>query len=166
MALDKLAESLGARPAFTRRQSNALIAPAVWADKPLLLAKPQQYMNLSGGPVGSLVKFYRVPLENLLVCYDELDLPVGSLRLRPEGSAAGHNGMRSILQSLGTSAVPRMRIGIGRPSAGKPGANYVLSDFRGEDAEQIQAALARAVDAVKMFVEQGIVAAMNRHNSA
>ncbi len=163
MLLDRLAAELGAR--FTRKQSNALVTGAPAGEHTLALAKPQTYMNLSGGPVASLVKFYRLPLERLLVCYDELDLPVGAIRLRAEGGTAGHNGMRSISQSLGTQAFPRLRIGIGRPSAGKPGAGYVLSDFRGEDAEVMDLTLNQAVEAVLLFVNEGLVAAMNRYNT-
>ncbi len=163
LLLDRLVERhkwLG----FTRRQGKALITTGQLGQTPLVLAKPQTFMNLSGEAVGSLVRFYDLPLERLLVCLDEIDLPLGTLRLRPEGGSAGHNGLRSIIEQLGTEAFPRLRLGVGRPPGSKAAAGYVLRDFRGEDLEIMRLALDKAVEAVECFVQDGIVAAMNRYN--
>jgi peptidyl-tRNA hydrolase, PTH1 family len=110
------------------------------------------------------VRFYDLPLERLLVVMDEIDLPLGTLRLRPDGGSAGHNGMRSIIEQLGTETFPRLRLGVGRPPGVKAAAGYVLRDFRGEDLEIINMALDKGVDAVETFVQEGIVTAMNRFN--
>jgi PTH1 family peptidyl-tRNA hydrolase len=150
--------------AFTRRQGKALITTGVLGQASLVLAKPQTFMNLSGEAVGSLVRFYNLPLEQLLVVADEIDLPLGTLRLRPDGGSAGHNGMRSIIEQLGTETFPRLRLGVGRPPGVKAAAGYVLRDFRGEDLEIINMALDKGVDAVECFVQEGIVTAMNRFN--
>ena len=152
--------------AFTKREGKALTARITLAGQPVLLAKPQTYMNLSGEAVRALVNFYQVPTERLLVAFDEIDLPLGTLRLRPEGGSAGHNGMRSIIEQLGTEKVPRLRIGVGRPSGSKAAAGYVLKDFRGEDLEIITSTLDRAADAAETFVRDGLTTAMNRFNGA
>jgi len=155
---------------FTKRQGKALITTGQLgqAGQPgaaaLVLAKPQTYMNLSGEAVSPLVHFYDLPLERLLVCFDEIDLPLGTLRLRPDGGSAGHNGMRSIIEQLGTEAFPRLRLGVGRPPGSKTAAGYVLRDFRGEEIEIMQLALDKAVEAVECFVHEGLVTAMNRFN--
>ena len=149
---------------FTKRQGKALITTGQFEQFPLVLAKPQTYMNLSGEAVSPLLHFFDLPLERLLVCFDEIDLPLGTLRLRPDGGSAGHNGMRSIIEQLGTEAFPRLRLGVGRPPGTKAAAGYVLRDFRGEEAEIMALALDRAVDAVECFVREGIVPAMNRFN--
>jgi len=163
MALERLASRLGAR--FRRKQSSALVTDARLGEQRLLLAKPQTYMNLSGGSVASLIRFYHLPLDHLLVCYDELDLPVGALRLRAEGGSAGHNGIQSIIQSIGSQEFPRLRLGIGRAPGRKAGAAHVLQDFKGEEAGIMDLTLDRAVDAIETFVNEGIIPAMNRFNS-
>lgn len=165
MLLDRMVEK-HRWPGFTRRQGKALITTGTLGEAGLVLAKPQTYMNLSGEAVRPLVRFYNLPLERLLVCFDEIDLPLGTLRLRPEGGSAGHGGMKSIIQHLGTEAFPRLRIGVGRPPSVKSAANYVLKDFRGEEQEIIDVTLQRAVEAVECFVGEGLVTAMNRFNGS
>ena len=162
MAVDRLARAY--KTAFTRRQGKALITSIRIDEKPLVLAKPQTYMNLSGDAVASLIKFYDVPLERLLVCFDDLDLPVGAIRLRAEGGSAGQKGMKSIIEKLGTQTFPRLRLGIGHPPGRMDAADYVLQDFKGFDAEVMDAALNKAVEAIETFVKHGIVTAMNRFN--
>jgi PTH1 family peptidyl-tRNA hydrolase len=149
---------------FTKRQGKALITTGQLGQVSLVLAKPQTFMNLSGEAVSPLVHFYDLPLERLLVCVDEIDLPLGTLRLRAEGGSAGHNGLNSIIEQLGTEVFPRLRLGVGRPPGTKAAAGYVLRDFRGEDAEIMSLTLDKAVDAVECFVREGIVTAMNRFN--
>lgn len=163
MLLDRLVERHGL-PAFTRRQGKALITTGSLAGEAVVLAKPQTYMNLSGEAVAPLVRFYQVPLERLLVCFDDIDLPVGTLRLRAEGGSSGQGGMKSVIQHLGTEAFPRLRLGVGRPPGVKTAANYVLKDLRGEELELMGVTLDKAADAVECFVQEGIVAAMNRFN--
>jgi PTH1 family peptidyl-tRNA hydrolase len=149
---------------FTKRQGKALITTGQLGPVSLVLAKPQTFMNLSGEAVSSLVHFFNLPLDHLLVCFDDIDLPVGMLRLRAEGGSAGHNGLSSIIEQLGTEAFPRLRLGVGRPPGSKAAAGYVLRDFRGEDLEIMNLALDKAVEAVECFVKEGIVTAMNRFN--
>ena len=161
--LDRLVEKHGLL-GFSKRQGKALITTGSLGGAPVVLAKPQTFMNLSGEAVGPLVRFYDLPLERLLVCLDDIDLPLGTLRLRPEGGSAGQNGLQSIIQNLGTEAFPRLRMGVGRPSGSKAAAGYVLKDFRGEDLELFNVVLDRAVDAVETFTREGLVTAMNRFN--
>lgn len=165
MVLDRLVERhklMG----FTKKQNKALITGGTIAEKSVVLAKPQTYMNLSGEAVGGLRRFYDIPLERVLVAFDELDLPVGVLRLRPEGGTSGHNGMKSIIQHLGTEKFPRLRIGIGRPPGRMDPAAYVLQDFKGDDANLMAITLDRAADAVETFLKDGLVAAMNKFNGS
>jgi PTH1 family peptidyl-tRNA hydrolase len=165
LLLDRLVERhrlLG----FTKRQGKALITTGQIADTPVVLAKPQTYMNLSGEAVSGLVRFYQIPLPRLLVILDDIDLPFGTLRLRAEGGSAGQGGLRSIIQQLGTEVFPRLRLGIGRPPGVKAAANYVLKDFRGEDLEVLDVILTTAAEAVECFLRDGLVAAMNRYNGA
>jgi peptidyl-tRNA hydrolase, PTH1 family len=152
--------------AFTRRQGKSLITTGSIQSAPVVLAKPQTYMNLSGEAVRSLVRFYNVPLDRVLVCLDEIDLPLGRLRLRAEGGSAGHGGLKSIIEHLGTNGFPRLRVGVGRPAGSKTAAGYVLRDFRAEEYDILNATLDSAVDAVACFVTEGIVQAMNRFNAA
>lgn len=164
MAVDRLAKAHST--AFTRRQSKALITSIRIGDSPAVLAKPQTFMNLSGESVASLVKFYDVPLNQLLVCFDDLDLPVGAIRLRAEGGSAGQNGMKSIIQHLGTQNFPRLRLGIGRPPGRMDPAAYVLQDFKDFDAEVMDMTLDKAAQAIETFVKEGIVTAMNKFNGS
>jgi PTH1 family peptidyl-tRNA hydrolase len=131
----------------------------------LILAKPQTYMNLSGTAVGALARFYKIPLDRLLVIYDDVDLPLGSLRLRPSGGSAGQKGMASIIERFGTEDIPRLRVGIGRPSGSKAAEGYVLQDFNRAELKDLDQILDRAADAALMAVTQGLSMAMNEHNS-
>lgn len=131
----------------------------------LLLVAPQTYMNLSGRSVQPLVKFYQVPLTDVLVVCDDLNLKFGQLRLRISGSAGGQKGLLSILQTLGTEAVARLRIGIDRPPPQMDSADYVLAKFRKEELDEIDKAIRKAADAVEVWAKEGIAAAMNRFNS-
>lgn len=128
-----------------------------------LLARPLTFMNLSGQAVRPLLRWYRIALEDLLVIYDDLDLPLGRIRLRQQGGSGGHKGMRSIIDELGTEAFPRLRVGIGRPRRGEP-PDHVLSNFTPDEWIEMDAALDRAVAAVETFVATDIQAAMNSHN--
>ncbi len=162
LLLSHLAERLGV--SFSRLQSKALVTDKRYQDHKIILAKPQTFMNLSGQAVGPLVNFYKIPLENLLVVYDEVDLPFGTLRLRPFGGSGGHNGMKSLITRLGTEGFPRLRLGVSRPPGRMEAAAYVLQDFSAEEAALLPEILDLAGDAALTFITQGIEAAMNRYN--
>jgi PTH1 family peptidyl-tRNA hydrolase len=162
MLLDSLAEGLGV--SFSRVESRALVTKAEHLGNRLILVKPQTYMNLSGQAVSSLLRFYKVPLERLLVVYDDVDLPLGTLRLRPGGGSAGHKGVQSIIEKLGTQEFPRLRAGVSRPPGRMEAADYVLQDFSKDESELLREVLSRAAQAVLTFVSEGIVVAMNQFN--
>ena len=162
MLLDCLADRLG--ESFSRLESNSLLTKAKYQDKRLLLAKPQTFMNLSGQAVSRLVKYYKIPLESLLIVYDDVDLPLESIRIRPNGGAGGHKGVASIIERLGTKVFPRLRLGIGRPSGRKNAAAHVLQNFTKKENEFLEVTLKRAVDAVLLFVSAGLETAMNKYN--
>lgn len=161
MAIDRLAER-HAIP-LGKVQNKAITGNGRVATESVILAKPQTYMNLSGDAVGPLARYYKVPTANVLVIYDELDLPFGSVRLREKGGAGGHNGMKSIINHLG-NAFPRMRLGIGRPPGKMPPSAWVLRDFGKDDMDTVDAMLDTAVAAVETFLRDGINLAMTRHN--
>jgi PTH1 family peptidyl-tRNA hydrolase len=164
MLVDRLANRLGV--SFSRMESKALVTKSEYQGRRIVLAKPQTYMNLSGQAVGALARFYKVPLENILVVYDDVDLPQETLRMRPGGGSAGHNGMKSIIERLGSQEFPRLRLGVGRPPGHKEAANYVLQDFSKAEAEMLPQILDRAVDAVLVYITEGLNAAMTHFNGA
>ena len=162
MLLNRLSTRLG--ESFSQVKSKALVATVNYRDARIILIKPQTYMNDSGRAVTSLVHFYKVPLENLLIVYDDVDLPLGSLRLRPSGGSAGQKGVQSIIEHLGTDDFPRLRIGTGRPPGRKEAADYVLQDFPKDVADLLDQTLDRAVDAVLTYHQNGLDQAMNLFN--
>ena len=145
------------------RRAKASLALGKIADVGVVLAKPLTYMNLSGQAVGQLVSFYKLPLEGILVICDDLDLPPGTIRLRPEGGSGGHKGMHSIIEALGSQAFPRLRVGIGRPP-GNDAVSYVLSDFTADEQIMLENVYKRVVAAVELFLREGVEAAMNAYN--
>ena len=151
--------------AVAKAEAKSLTAKGVWAGGSLLLAKPQTFMNASGEAVRALVDYYRIALDDLLVIYDDLDLPVGRIRLRAQGSAGGHNGMRSIIDYLHTDAFARLRVGIGSVPTGMAGRDYVLSRFCADEAPLMEGALSAAAEAGLMWVEWGAERAMSRINA-
>jgi PTH1 family peptidyl-tRNA hydrolase len=159
--LDRLAQSHGL--SFTQRRAKASLALGKIADVRVVLARPLTYMNLSGQAVRPLVSFYKLSLEDILVIHDDLDLPLGTTRLRPEGGSGGHKGMRSIIEALGSQAFPRLRVGIGRPP-GNDAVSYVLSDFTADEQITLESIYERVVAAVEFFLREGIEAAMNAYN--
>jgi PTH1 family peptidyl-tRNA hydrolase len=162
MLVDHLAQRLGV--SFSRMESKALATKGEYQGRRLVLAKPQTYMNLSGSAVGSLMRFYKVPITNLLVAYDDVDLPLGTIRLRAEGGSAGQKGMASIIERLGTQEFPRLRLGIGRPPGRMDAAAYVLQPFKKDEIELLPVILERAVDAALVFITSGLESAMNQFN--
>lgn len=131
----------------------------------VVLARPLTFMNLSGLAVRPLLRWYRLAPSDLLVIYDDLDLPLGKIRLRQKGGSGGHKGIRSIIQALGTQDFARLRVGIGRPVHGEP-QDYVLSDFLPDELINMEDACERAVAAVASFVTEGIATAMNKANTS
>jgi PTH1 family peptidyl-tRNA hydrolase len=163
MAGDALAKKLGV--GVSRLRFKALTAACEINGEKVLLMKPQTYMNLSGEAVGEAARFYKIPPEHVLVVSDEISLPLGKLRVRPKGSAGGHNGLKSIIASLGSDAFPRIRIGVGAPPhPDYDMADWVLSVFRNQDLEDMLAAAARAAEAVVCYISDGPERAMNRYN--
>jgi PTH1 family peptidyl-tRNA hydrolase len=160
---DRLAKILNAR--YSRVQNGAVIASSNRGETKVILAKPQTFMNSSGRAVSSLVRFYKVPPGNLLVCCDDIDLPYGTIRLRASGGSAGQRGMQSILESLGTKDVPRLRFGIGRPPGKMDAADYVLQDFNSSQEDELPPIIATAAEAVLAFIDSGLEKAMTRYNA-
>ncbi|MCS6860072.1 MAG: aminoacyl-tRNA hydrolase [Abditibacteriales bacterium] len=160
MVVDALAEQYAIAP--NKRQHHSYVGEGVIAGKKVILAKPHTYMNLSGQAAQSIVHFWRVPLSHFLVVCDDMDLEFGTLRLRPKGSAGGHNGLKSIIQALGSQEFPRLRIGIGRPPDDP--IDHVLSPFTRQQWDDLPGIILRAADAVVAFLSDGIDAAMNKYN--
>ena len=131
----------------------------------VLLMKPVTYMNLSGEAVGEAARFYKIPPDHVLVISDDVSLPIGKLRVRRGGSAGGHNGLKSIIQHLGTDQFPRLRVGVGqKPHPDYDLADWVLGKFQGEDKKAMDAAIQRAADGVECLLKEGLDRAMNRFN--
>jgi len=163
LLIDRLAEDCGVT--VDNRHCKALTARARIGRDELLLAKPETYMNHSGMSVRELVDKYEVdPEKDLLVIYDELDLPMGALRIRERGSSAGHNGMQSIINALQTQEVPRLRVGVAPDHPVKDGAGYLLAQIRKSQLAAVDESLDKAAEAVKVIVNEGIAPAMNRFN--
>ena len=161
MTIDRLAEewhiSLG------KVQQRAVTGQGRVGEDTIILAKPQTYMNRSGDSVGPLARYYKIPPANVLVIYDEIDIPFGALRLRKKGGSGGHNGMKSLINHLGQE-FPRIRVGVGRPPGKMPPSAYVLQDFKGDDWEVVRELIDDAVAATTTYLREGIELAMTHHN--
>jgi peptidyl-tRNA hydrolase, PTH1 family len=162
MLIDRLSVRLNAR--LSRVQAKALVGSVNYNGDKLILAKPQTYMNLSGQSIQGLARFYKLPLENMLVAYDDLDLPFGTIRIRPGGGPGGQKGVASAIERLGTKDFRRLRLGIGRPPGRMDPAAYVLQDFSQADLSLLSEILERACEAVLTFVSEGLNPAMNKYN--
>lgn len=149
---------------LTKVQFKAMTGTIELDNARIILAKPQTFMNLSGQAVASLMRFYKIPLDKVLVAHDDIDLPLGTIRIRPGGGSGGQKGLASTIEKLGTQDFPRMRIGIGRPSGSQEAAGYVLQEFSNSDEKVLQDVLPQAVEAIKVFVADGLEAAMTRYN--
>lgn len=164
MLIDRIAVRLNARG--LKVQSKAIVTSATHEDRKLILAKPQTYMNLSGQSIQGLAHFYKLPLENMLVAHDDLDLPFGTIRLRPGGGPGGQRGVASTIERLGTKDFARLRLGIGRPPGRMDPAAYVLQNFSRDELKSISEILDRAADAALEFVMNGLDKAMNKFNGS
>jgi PTH1 family peptidyl-tRNA hydrolase len=162
MAIDRIALRLNAQG--IKVQAKAIVTNTLYQERKLILAKPQTYMNLSGQSVQGLLHFYKIPIENLIVAHDDLDLPFGTIRIRPSGGPGGQRGMASTIEQLGTKDFPRLRLGIGRPPGRMDPKDFVLQDFSKEDQKFLPEVLDRAADAALEFVIKGLNAAMNKYN--
>ncbi len=164
MVLDQLAGKLDT--SFSKMKMNALMTAVRYKGCRIILLKPQTFMNLSGKAAASFIRFYKLPLENLLVVYDDVDLPFQTLRMRPNGGDAGQKGVRSIIKELGTKDFPRLRIGINRPPGRMSVSSYVLLNFSDQEVETLPFVLDQAADAILAFVELGLNQAMTTYNQS
>ena len=164
MLIDRLIVRLNVRG--MKVQSKAIVTNAMDEDRKLILAKPQTYMNLSGQSAQGLLHFYKLPVENMLIAHDDLDIPFGTIRIRPKGGPGGQGGMASTISQLGTKDFPRLRIGIGRPPGRMDPAAYVLQDFSREEMKVLSEIIDRAADAALEFAKNGVNAAMNKYNGS
>jgi PTH1 family peptidyl-tRNA hydrolase len=164
LVVDLLAERMGAR--FKAHKGRADVVEGRLAGQRVVLAKPSSYMNLSGGPVASLRDFFKVPAERIVVVHDELDLPFATLRLKRGGGDNGHNGLRSLTQSLGTKEYLRVRWGIGRPPGRQDPADFVLKDFTAAERKELPFHVDRAADAVEALLTTSLEAAQNTFHAA
>ena len=162
ITIDLLAEDLGIR--VNKLKFKALIGEGRIGSSRVILVKPQTYMNNSGESLREIVQFYKIPMENLVVIYDDFDIPAGSLRVRKFGSAGTHNGMRSIIYQLQSDRFPRIRIGMGSEDKGNL-INFVIGGCRKEELPVMEEAVRNAADACKCIVTDGIDLAMNQYNT-
>ncbi|PKV79710.1 aminoacyl-tRNA hydrolase [Nocardia fluminea] len=160
LVADVLAERVGGRFAV-HKKSGADLLQARLDGRQILIAKPRTYMNLSGRPVAALAKFFSVPVDQVIVVHDELDLPFGTLKLKQGGGEGGHNGLRSISQALTTKEYLRTRIGIGRPPGRQDPADYVLKPFAAPERKEVPVIVEQAADAVELLLKVGLEAAQN-----
>lgn len=149
---------------ITKLKHKALYGDGDIGAQRVILAKPQTFMNLSGESVREIVEWYKIPAKNIIIIYDDIDLPIGKLRLRPKGSAGTHNGMKSVIYQIKSDEFPRVRIGVDRPPEGWDLANYVLSRFSSDDKKKVEEAIENAADAVETIIKFGINSAMNKYN--
>jgi len=162
MVIDSLAEKFDIK--LSRVQNKAITGSGNREGARIILVKPQTFMNLSGQAVASLVRFYKIQNENLIVAHDDVDLPFGTIRMRPGGGSAGQKGIASIINLMGTQDFARLRMGVGRPPGRMDAASYVLQSFSEKDKEILNPFLDRAVEALDCFIQSGLESAMNRYN--
>lgn len=162
MVADAFAKQHGAD--FQSWQNLGVYARMSVSGKDVYLAKPMTYMNLSGQLVSALARFYKIPASNLLVCFDDMSLNLGDIRLRPSGSAGGQKGMKNIIELLGTDKIARLRVGIGPKPARFDAADFVLSRFSNAEMQTLSCAVERAVEALDMYLSSGLEKAMNLFN--
>lgn len=162
MVVDRLAEEWDIR--LTKTHSKAMYGEGKFQGEKVLLVKPMTFMNLSGEAIGGLLRWYKLTPADLLVIYDDLDLEPGKFRIRTQGSAGGHNGIKSIIQHLGTQEFARLKIGIGRPDPLMATSDYVLSRFAQGERDSLNQMLDKAVEVVSTLLKEGSVQAANRYN--
>jgi PTH1 family peptidyl-tRNA hydrolase len=162
LTADRLAERHGIR--ITRKDSRALVGLGEIGGREVMLAKPQTFMNLSGTSLAALMEKHQIGLADLVVVYDELDLPWSALKIKPKGSAAGHNGMKSVIQCLQTSELVRVRIGVHPGHPLKSGTDYLLAPMKRSQQKELDELLGYAADAVSSIIAEGVEKAMTKYN--
>jgi PTH1 family peptidyl-tRNA hydrolase len=163
--VDRLAQQAG--ETIGREKYQALMAQTVIEGQTVVLVKPQTFVNLTGRSAAALLRFYKAPAESLLVVVDDTHLPVGKLRVRPDGSAGGHNGLRSLIQDLGTDTFGRLRVGVGgKQHPAQDLADHVLGRFTEQEEQDIEVAVETATDVCRLWIEKDIAACMNRFNGS
>ena len=162
MAIDRLAQKWGVD--LKKMRYSSLFGEARFNDAKVVLVKPQTYMNNSGVAVASFVRFYKPALEQLLVVFDDLDLPFGSLRFRPSGGSSGQKGMQSIINRLGNGEFPRLRVGVGRPPGRMDASDFILRPFMKREEERLDFVLQAAADAIETFLRDGLEKSMTVYN--
>ena len=160
--INKLAQKYNIK--ITKTKYKGLYETGEIEGQKVILIKPQTYMNLSGNCVKQFVDFYKVEKENVLVIYDDMDIEPGTIKIRKKGSAGGHNGMKSIIQMLGTEEFPRIRIGIGRPEHNGDEINYVIGAIPKEEIPKLEEGTEKAKEAIIEILKNGIDKAMNKFN--
>jgi|SRR5215471_9077043 len=160
----RIADELAGATIAWRSKHGAALAELDLGGGKILLCKPMQFMNVSGQPVASAAGFWKIPPARIIVAHDELDLPFGRIKLGIGGGGGGHNGVRSLISSLGGPDFVRVRFGIGRPPPSWKGADYVLSDFTRAEEAELPALIAAAADAIREIVTRGLTSAMNKFN--
>jgi PTH1 family peptidyl-tRNA hydrolase len=164
MVLAELAARAGAK--FKSQKTNATVAEGRIAGSRFVLAKPNTYMNVSGGPVAALTKFYKIDPSNIIVIHDELDIPFDSIKLKVGGGHGGHNGVRDIAAAIGTPEFIRVRVGVGRPPGRQDAADFVLKDFSSDEKKTLPNLIQDAADAVELVASDGLVAAQLKFHTA
>ena len=160
--VDALAQQTGAD--FQSWQNTGVYAKVGIGGQDVLLAKPMTYMNLSGQLVSGLARFYKIPPSNILICFDDMSLKLGDIRLRPSGSAGGQKGMKHIIEQLGTDKIARLRVGIGPKPEYFDAADFVLGKFSKEEEPTLQTAITKATQAIEVYLQDGLEKAMNQFN--
>ena len=161
-AINKIAKEYGIE--VNKKKFQGLYESGIIEDQKVILIKPQTYMNSSGNSVKEIVDYFKIEKENIIVVYDDMDIEPGKIKIRKKGSAGGHNGMKSIIQMLGTDEFPRIRIGIGRPEHNGDEINYVIGAIPEEEIEELEKGVEKAKGAVIEILKNGIDAAMNKFN--
>jgi peptidyl-tRNA hydrolase, PTH1 family len=160
--IDLLSHQFGIN--VSKIKHKAVIGDGIIQGSRVILAKPQTFMNLSGESVRELIEWYKIPFSNLIIVYDDIDLPLGRIRVRPNGSSGTHNGMKSIIYQSKSDQFPRIRIGTGRPPEGWDLADFVLSKFSPDDRKLVNESIVRAAEAVATLVSSDVTTAMNKYN--
>jgi PTH1 family peptidyl-tRNA hydrolase len=164
LVIDRLSERWGVN--VNKYKFKALLGEYRKPHEKIVLIKPQTFMNLSGNAVRSFYQFYKAPLNQVLVIFDDLDLPFGNIRIRKSGGSSGQKGMKSIIEQLGTEEFPRIRVGLGRPPGKMNSADFILNKFKTTEKKDLEFILDKCVDVVECFIENGLDTTMNRYNGS
>ena len=162
IAIDKLANKYNIE--INKEKHKAIIGTGVIEGEKVILVKPQTFMNLSGEAVREVINFYKEEIKNFIVIFDDIDLPVGTIRIKERGSAGTHNGVKSLVHELGTQEFKRIKVGIGSPNGKMDLVSYVLGKFSNEEFKEIEASTNKVVNAIEIIIKDGLAKAMNEYN--